>query len=183
MNKVLDIKFIQQKKWDSYLKTSAVSFVYPFQDFVIISEKPTEIKMKNGFLHNENGAAILYADGFSVYALNGVRIMREIVETPAEKLDPQIILKETNAEIRREIVRKIGVERVCKKLRAKVIDKKDTYELLNLDLGQDRIRPYLKMINPSTETYHIEGVHPDCKTIEQALNWRNGTKEIPEVLV
>ena len=30
------------------------------------------------------------------------------------------------------------------------------------------------MINPSIGIHHIEGVHPDCKTIQQALNFRNG---------
>jgi hypothetical protein len=25
----------------------------------------------------------------------------------------------------------------------------------------------------------MEGVHPDCKTVEQALNWRNQEEEMP----
>tara|TARA_Y100000310_G_scaffold221960_1_gene223588 strand:+ start:2488 stop:2643 length:156 start_codon:yes stop_codon:yes gene_type:complete len=28
----------------------------------------------------------------------------------------------------------------------------------------------------------LDGVHPDCKTVKQALEWRNGTEETPEVL-
>ena len=32
------------------------------------------------------------------------------------------------------------------------------------------------------KTYHIEGVHPDCHTVAQALNWRNGTEVRPDVL-
>jgi hypothetical protein len=133
-------------------------------------------------LHNETGPSVLYADGFSVYSLNGVRVHKEIVETPAEQIDPQIVMKETNAEIRREIVRKIGVERLCQKLGADVLDKQGHYELLNLSLGENRKRPYLKMLNPSIGTWHVEGVHPDCKSVEEALNWRNGTKEEPVVL-
>jgi len=138
--------------------------------------------MKNMLLHNDKGASVRYADGFSVYSLNGVRVTRELVETPAEKLDPQLVVKETNAEVRREIVRKIGVERLVQKLGAKTLDKKGSYELLNIDLGENRFRPYLKMLNPSVGTYHIEGVAPECRTIEQALNWRNQTTETPEVL-
>ena len=180
-NNVLGIKFKQQKNWDCYLKLSDCSIIYPFKEFVVISEKPTQINMKNMLLHNETGASIEYADGFSVYSLNGVRVPKEIVMTSAEKLDPKLILKEQNAEVRREIVRKIGVERVCKSLNAKVIDRQDNYELLNLDLG-DRFRPYLKMKNPSIGVYHIEGVHPDCDTVEKALNWRNGTSDIPKIL-
>ena len=133
-------------------------------------------------LHNDKGASVRYADGFSVYSLNGVRVSKELVETPAEQLEPHIVVQEKNAEVRREIVRKIGVERLVQKLGAKTLDKKGNYELLNIDLGENRIRPYLKMLNPSVGTWHIEGVSPGCRTIEQAINWRNQTTETPEVL-
>jgi len=179
-NKVLKISFQNQRQWDCYLKTSEVSLIYPFEDFIVISEKPTKIKMKNMILHNENGMAVEYSDGFGVYSLNGVRVTKEIVETPAEQLDPQLILKEQNAEIRREIVRKIGIERVCQKLGAKTIDKKYGYELVGLSLGDNRIRPYLKMINPSTNTFHLEGISPEIKTIDQALTWRNRLEKFEE---
>jgi|3_EtaG_2_1085321.scaffolds.fasta_scaffold12633_4 hypothetical protein len=37
--------------------------------------------------------------------------------------------------------------------------------------------------DPSLDgVWHVEGVHPDCKTVKQALEWRNGTEETPEVL-
>ena len=132
--------------------------------------------------HCDNGPALI-SDWQDLYFLNGVLVDEKIVMTKSENLDPSVITKTTNAEVRKEIVRKIGVERVCQKLNAKVIDKQgDIYELLNLDLGENRIRPYLKMRNPSIGTYHIEGVAPGCKTIEQALNWRNQMKENPEIL-
>ncbi len=98
------------------------------------------------------------------------------------------ILRETNAEIRREIVRKIGIEKVCKDLNAQPISHyRDevngmNYELLLLDLGDGRTRPYLKMRNPSIGVYHIEGVPPEITSAEQALIWRNyqdGPKYIP----
>jgi len=82
-------------------------------------------------------------------------------------------LKETNAEIRRELVRKIGTFRIYKELGAVVLDKDDNYELITLNIGDGRHRPYLKMKNPSVEAIHIEGVHPDCKTVKEALTWRN----------
>ena len=180
-NKVLGIKLSVQKQWDCLLKTSDVEYVYPFEEFVVVSEKPTQIKMREGLLHNEHGASIRYADGFEVYSLNGVRVNKDLVMTPAQDLDPQLLLKEPNAEIRREIVRKIGIERVCQKLNTKTLDKQGDYELCILDIG-DRRRPYLKMINPSIGIFHIEGVAPEIKTVEQALNWRNQTETKPEVL-
>jgi len=63
-----------------------------------------------------------------------------------------------------------------------VIDRKGDYELLLLDLGDGRRRPYLKMRNPSLGVYHIEGVHPDCSTVVEALRWRNGSDLEPELI-
>jgi len=152
----------------------------PFDEAAIISEKPVEIHMNSTqVLHNEKGPAIRYSDGFCVWALNGIRVPQNIVETPWDKLDPQLVVKETNAEIRREIVRKIGIERVISGLNAKVIDKEGDYELLTIDLGDKRERPYLKMINPSIGVYHIEGVPPGTATVKAALAFRNGTEEAP----
>jgi hypothetical protein len=38
------------------------------------------------------------------------------------------------------------------------------------------------MLNPSIGTYHIEGVPPDCDTVEKAITWRNQTSEKPVIL-
>jgi len=153
----------------------------PYKNVCILQEKPVEIHQINDHktLHRDGGPAIRYADGFSVWALNGVRVSQEIAETPGDKLDCNLVLKEKNAEIRREIVRKIGNERLCIELNAEVVDKVGDYELLILDLKDNMRRPFLKMTNPSIGVYHIEGVHPDCKTVPDALNFRNGTREVP----
>jgi hypothetical protein len=95
------------------------------------------------------------------------------VETPAEQVDPQRILTETNAEVRREIVRKVGIERVCYALQARVLDTLGEYELLELDAGEGRRYRYLKMHNPSVpEIWHLEGVDNQVATVREALHWR-----------
>lgn len=151
----------------------------PFEDLVIVSEKPSKIYFKGDILHREEGAAIEYGDGFKVYALNDVHMPKEIVETSKEDIEVTSIIKEKNVEIRKEIVRKIGIERIMEEFGAKVIDKKGDYELLLLDIGDSEKRPYLKMKNPSLGTYHIEGVHPTTRTVKEALKFRNGTEEEP----
>lgn len=147
---------------------------WPFEDIVILTERPSEVNMRNGRLHQDGGPAVAYRDGFSVWALNGTRCSKKIAETPAKDIPGKWVLEEKNAQVRAELVKKMGAERVVKELGAKTIDKKNGYELLNLDLGDGRFRPYLKMKNPSVDLIHIEGVHPDCKTVEEALAWRNG---------
>jgi hypothetical protein len=91
-------------------------------------------------------------------------------------------LKERNVQVRREIVRKIGIERVCEALEAECLDRQGNYELLLLDLQDGRTRPFLKMKNPSIGVYHIEGVAPECRTVAEALAWRNQSDVPPTVL-
>ena len=158
-------------------------WLYWFYDDCFVWVPIPKVKTVNRRLHCENGPAFELPEE-KLYFLNGVLVPEEIVTTPAQKLDPHMLLKETNAEVRREIVRKIGIESVCYKLGAKVSDKSadGVYELLMLDLGDGRERPYLKMRNPSIGVYHLEGVPTGIVTVEQALNWRNGVSEKPLIL-
>lgn len=166
-------------------ETSKMDVIYPFDDVCIVSMNPTVHVNGDGRLHCENGPAIQYPqDGY--YFLHGVRVSKELVETPAELLDPTMILTEANAEVRREIVRKIGIERVCQKLGAETIATGKDYignncELIQLEVQGD-IQRYIKLINPSVAgIYHIEGVPNECNTIEEALDSRKpkGLRSIP----
>jgi hypothetical protein len=174
-NKLMDY----YTKWREILK---VGPVYPFDDVCIVSKKPCLIHKNENGLHCETGPAVKYEDGFEVYALNGVVLDKKWVMTPFNDIDVKEAMAVDNVEVRRELVRKIGIETICEKMDADVADEKDDYQLLLLDIGDGNKRPYLKMTNPSIGTYHVEGVHPDCKTVADALEWRNGTKEVPSQL-
>jgi len=159
---------------------------------VLLVEKPKIHSIHDGrryLLHNENGPAV-YFDRLNtgVYYLNNVRLKKQIVITPADQLSPSLVTTTRNAEVRRELVRKIGLERILSELETETLDKNDKYELitLNLPFGNrrdgNRRRPYLKMLNPSTGTWHIEGVSPNVKTIKEALQYRNNSVDEPIIL-
>ena len=172
-------------RWKDFITKSGVFAVTLCENAAFVCVRPSQVHRNSaGDLHNEKGMAILWADGYGEYSLNGVLVEESLVMTPAEKLDPTMLLKEQNAEVRREIVRKIGIERVVQKLGAKKLDEshEGMYELLLLELGDGRERPYLKMRNPSINAYHLEGVPPGTKTVKEALAWRNGREESPLVL-
>jgi hypothetical protein len=116
------------------------------------------------------------------YYLYDVEVPIEYITKKPEEIPVHWIVQEENAERRHALVRKIGIERVLKELHAKIIDTQDTYQLVNLDLGDEQQRPYLKMLNPSTEEWHIEGVPPDICSVNEAIAWRNQTKEKPNIL-
>ena len=54
--------------------------------------------------------------------LNGIRVPDWLVMTPAEQIDPKKALEEKNADIQREIIRKIGYDRMLSATGAKTID-------------------------------------------------------------
>jgi hypothetical protein len=152
----------------------------PEETFVFVSEKPTEIHLVNGRLHKDGGPAISFQDGFGIWSLNGIRVSKEIAETPGDKLDPHLIMSESNADVRAQVAATIGPERICKELNAKVVDSfiigkeilpsgANKYELLMLEISKDQPRPYLKMINESEGTVHYEGVPPNCKTAKEGF--------------
>ncbi len=173
INEVLGIKYTVQDKYNWYQKTSEVGLIYPLENICVISDRPSEICMKNGLLHSENSAAISYTDGFSVYCLNGIRMKPEYVLTPADKIPIESVLKEENVDVRRELLRKVGIKRF--KEQGKVLEIWNGYELLdmsNLFSGLRNVK-YLYMKNPSvSDTFHLEAVPRECDTIEKALNAR-----------
>ena len=149
---------------------------FPYKGIVLASERPTICKVNaQGRLHNESDMAIKYADGWGIYSLNGVTMKEGHVMTPASKLDSSLILKETNVEVRRELIRKVGVERLVDQLPHKILDKQGDYSLISLDLAEEmKDCRYLKMLNPSIGVWHMEGVARECSTVQEAINWRAG---------
>jgi hypothetical protein len=160
--------------------------ILAYDEMAILSRKPLEVHWNNRQLHRDGGPAVRYADGYCLYCLNGVRVPRELAETPASELDAKMLVTERNAEIRREIVRKLGIERIYDQLGGTVLDTQGDYEVVELTAietpGRDDKPRYLKMKNPSIGVWHMEGVLPTISTVEEALSWRNRTSARPDVL-
>lgn len=94
-----------------------------------------------------------------------------------KKLVPKDLFRIRNAQVRAEFVKKVGLEKILDEL-ATVVETFGNYQLLLLKTRSNRTfeinrkRPYLKMLNPSSDEWHIEGVHSNCKTISEALQYR-----------
>jgi len=183
-NKVLKLEKQTERLSGLWVVAKSAGWFLPYEKICWVSERHNRCELKDGKIHCEGAPAIQYPDGFSIWGLNGVRVTKEIAETPFDKLNTRLILEEHNAEIRREIVRKIGIERICKELNAETIEKGKDHignpcELLLLDLQDGRKRPYIKLENPSISCYHIEGLPPEVTSLEMAFNFRNGTNKKP----
>lgn len=180
--------------FDWFKQTLNIGGILPLNDRCIIIQKPIIRLNEHNQLHADGEYAIEFADGTGVPILNGIRVPKYLALTPANQIDINNFLKERNADVRTEFVRKLGVDRLLKfgKLmdtfenhkKAKNYDwyKKSEYKLYDMKaLFNTNISvPYLYMKNQSVpNTFHLECCAADrtenqVKTILQALKFRFG---------
>lgn len=149
----------------------------PYVGAIILQDRPIQMSLNEAFrLHRDGGPAIEYAGNLCGWALNGVRVSQHLAETPAEELDPRELLpNEANAQVRAEIVRKIGVLRCLELMDAEEIhaEPDNAYTLYKVNFEDNELR-CLKMRNPSVpDMWHCEWVPNECNTVQDALNFRN----------
>ncbi|MBF0345996.1 MAG: hypothetical protein HQL06_17440 [Nitrospirae bacterium] len=160
-------------------------YVRLLKNQAIISKPPVEIHIgENNLLHNDHGPALKFPDGFSVYALHGVLMPPNIVMLPRNHIDPTLLFDDSlGVDVRREIVRKIGVERVYRMVDITVVDSWNGYELLDINITPINISGrFLKMKDKSTGVFYIEGVPPKILTCKKALEWRSYGSWNPTIL-
>jgi hypothetical protein len=163
-----------EKEYESFKSCQKYGMVFPLDELCIVCQPPTVIKKNSNGLHCSDGPALSYNGDNEIYALNGVSMPKEYVLTSAENITAEMVMKETNVEIRRELLRKVGIERLLNDLPHKVLDTVGNYELYSLDLSDElKNCRYLKMTNPSVGVFHLEGVEPSINTVKEALKWRN----------
>lgn len=173
-----------------------VGWMWMSSDTTVVTRRPEEIHLlskpnsRGGtlkVLHNYHGMALRYRDGTGVYSINGTRIPKEyhhLAALPRDSVPVEEVMGISNTEIRTEFLKKIGIEKAFDKLGKKKLDtqtmeKGGTYELFSVEMG-DTTRVYLRGTCPSNEESFFEAVPPDCKTVGQALSFRNfGTIKIP----
>jgi hypothetical protein len=168
-----------EKDWFPFVDAyEAGLWLFWLTDSEVVALSRPIVHLNGSQVHSEDGPAVYWPEGNEQYfVINGIQVPQVLGETAASELDPRLILHERNLEVRRELVRKIGVERICSELAAS-IDQEGDYELLMLNLDDDASLPFLKMKNPGTGAYHVEGATPECLTVASALVWRNQT-DIP----
>ena len=143
---------------------------------VYFCRKPVEVHMQDGLLNNDTGPSVLFADGFSVYSLEGHRVTEQIVMNP-KTLTVEQIHRETNADIQAIMVDRFGwgeyVEQTgCKLLDSRHNDIENTVEAL-YDTEKFGLRLFCTC---PTGRVFVKGVNKEIeqKTCEAAQNWLSG---------
>ncbi len=173
-----------------YKLSKSCGWCYNFENLVVVCEKPCELNINDrGELHRDGGLALKYSDGYGLYMLNGVSVPKYLAVTPAGNLDVEFFKKEKNADVKAEFIRKYGIDRMMEM--GKVIDtykkynngewwERSGYTLIDMSPIFESIdyAPHIKMVNQTIEgLYHLEAVAPECKSLEDALVWRENTQK------
>jgi len=129
-------------------------------------------------LHNTDGPALAYPDGWSIYAVHGTRLSEWIIEQP-EKITPEKIREEANVEIRRVMLDKFGWENYLTTSDAELLSSDGWGDLFRIDIPSDEPLVMVKLINstpdPSGETKrYFMRVPPSTETAEAAVAWLGG---------
>lgn len=160
-----------------YIEFSSMSGWWaPFDDHVIVCEKPTkEILFDDrNLLHTETRPAIFFYENSpsNVYAWHGVKYNKRW----ADNLTPERALSEENLELRRVACEMLGWATILRELDCNVIDRNENPEIGELvsvnipDIGREQ---YLRVMCGTGREFALP-VPPDMKTAHQANAWTYG---------
>lgn len=165
-----------QNKWLAFKSlVEQCGWILPYEKICVVCDRPIQLSFDNeARLHAEGEPAIQFADGFSVYAYQGVQLPERYGKIHPLQWRSQWLLEEYNAELRRVLIQGIGYERICQELEATELNSWAEYTLLKIDVDVDE-EPILllKMTCPSTGFIHVSRVPPDFESAKEAIRWVN----------
>ena len=143
----------------------------PFQNICIVAAPPIFCGWSdNGEIHAEDRAAVEYADGFKIWAIEGYLVPESLVMRPELQTIDEIN-NEENEEIKRIRINRYGWDRYLTKSNAEVLDfwtSPNGYLESLMKCGDYKI---LCTYDPSTGRPYSLEVDPSIDTCERAQNY------------
>ena len=160
-------------------QAQSAGWYLPHQHICWVSERHHILACdERGRLHCETGPAVMYPDGWAIYAWHGVRVPMNVIEQ-REKTTVKDILQEQNTEVRRVMRNLYGNDRFMIDAGAKEVDHTPSHgaALLALHLPGDPVEiRMMRLTCPSTGSVYFERVPPDVRTAMEGLSWRFNVK-------
>ncbi|MEG4573793.1 hypothetical protein QUA56_14025 [Microcoleus sp. N3A4] len=163
-------------KWQALQSlTTQCGWIFTYEKVCIVCDRPRILSFDSQHrLHAEGGPAIQFADGYSIYSYHGVTLPEKYGKIHPHEWQPQWLLEEENAELKRVLIQGIGYDRIARELAAVELDTWQEYTLLKIDKNVDLEPIYLlKMTCPSTGFIHALRVPPDINSAREAIKWVN----------
>lgn len=157
------------------LARSAFAYLF-FPEICLVCERPASIIMdERGRLHNEEGPAVRFNDDYRQYFWQGRAVTRQIVETP-ETITVEQIERESNAELKRILIERYGLDRFILNSKAVKLSEDDAGVLYRKDMLNDEPIVVVKVKNSTAEpdgsyrNYFLR-VPPRVTTAREAVAW------------
>lgn len=160
----VDLKCEHWSDWKKFA-CSGVFASIQLVDVAILASMPISLKRERGGvrLHNENGPAIEWADGYKLFRLWGVHFDEELYKAITQKtISQKDVFKIENQEQRYAALRFLGAEYVLTSHNSKLVDtSKKGDELYEISGIIDEIIYCVKYKCPSTGRVYIDYVSPE----------------------
>lgn len=160
------------ERYECYRKLcESANYFWTNRNFVIVCARPKAINRNDrGQLHNENGLAIEYPDGWGLHCIDGVVVPEKVIMNP-ESITIEEIQKEENLEIQRIMIQRLGVDKYLLAIDADVID----FDIRGIEGGGARTlirekngRQWLVATDGSTERVYYLAASENARTCKEA---------------
>ncbi len=126
-------------------------------------------------LNNRTGAAITFSDGWKMWAFNGSRVPRRLVEAP-ESITIEDIRSADNVNIRRIMIEMYGTARYLEDSGSRMIHKDEFGELYQQVIPDDEPLTMVRVKNSTMESdgtfrHYFLRVPPNITTAKEAVAW------------
>ena len=175
---------IDYSRWDHYEKACIHAGPMAIhEEFCIVSDRPCVLKVDaDSRPHCDDGPFCRWSDGFSLYAVHGVRVPAWIVERK-DTITCDSIEAESNLEVRRVMIEFYGQARWLLDSGAVEIHRDDFGALYRKDVPGDESVVMVKVVNSTPEQdgsfkdYWLR-VPPTMERSRQAVAWTFGKTEL-----
>jgi hypothetical protein len=160
--------------WDLlYNVLTRCGWVYPFEQIVLICDRPCRRETNaQQQLQSEGRMAIEYADGFGVYAYQGIRLPEKYGKLHPNQWRGEWLLSEKDYQLRKIFMCGIGYDRLLQELPAVEFDAWQNYTLFRIDAPIDVESVYLlKRTCLHTGYIDIIRVPRAVESAKEALSW------------
>ena len=132
-------------------------------------------------LHRDDGPAVAWSNGARYYFWRGVQVPARVILAPAS-ITAQEILAETNIEVRRVMIERIGYERFLLESQARPLHADGTGALYRIEMPDDEPIVLVHVENATPEPdgtlkRYVLRVPPHMRRAREAVAW---TFAVPE---
>ncbi|MEW6493144.1 MAG: DUF6745 domain-containing protein [Cyanobacteriota bacterium] len=152
------------------LVPSLGSILFPYEDFCVICDRPCVLSLNDQqHLHAQAQPAIEFGDGFGIYVFDGVLLPEQYCSLPPVQWQPEWILNEPDAVVKRRLIQTIGYARIFQELEGTVLETWRDYSLVEWS-GLGRV---LRKMDSNTGDIAVWNLPYYVKSLHDALRWLN----------